>query len=212
MAHWVMARPFAVLDPDPRLPARRSGRRSCGSSRASRTPRSCRPASRAARPSVALSDDFRAGETSPIIVLANVDGSPTDEANVQRIIDLRAAIDGVDHIDRVEGPFAGLKDPATGARPRRRRDRGPVRHAARSAAAARSRPASTGSRRPTSAARPSGSTRSARSRRSRHRAPRSSRSVRDVAVDGVTTQVGGLAARATTSWPASPRRSPTPSR
>jgi RND superfamily putative drug exporter len=65
--------------------------------------------------SVALSRDFRAGETSPIIVLATVQGSPTAEANVQRILDLSAAIDGVADIDRVESPFADLKDPASGA-------------------------------------------------------------------------------------------------
>src|SRR4026207_1952102 len=38
-------------------------------------------------PAVALSEEFPSGETSPIIVLATVDGSPTDAANVQRILD-----------------------------------------------------------------------------------------------------------------------------
>ena len=76
---------------------------------------SCRRASRVARPRSPCRRDFRAGETSPIVVLANVQGSPTDEANIQRIQDLSAAIDGVANVDRVEGPFNGLKDPATGA-------------------------------------------------------------------------------------------------
>ena len=113
MAHWVMARPFAVLVPTlafllilgtPFL------RLSQGIPDASILP----PGIESREASVALSNDFRAGETSPIVVLANVDGSPTDEANVQRIMALSAAIAKVDHIDRVEGPFAGIKDPQTG--------------------------------------------------------------------------------------------------
>ena len=113
MAHWVMARPFAVLAPTlafllilgtPFL------RLSQGIPDASVLP----PGIESREASVALSTDFQAGETSPIIVLADVDGSPTDEANVQRIMDLSSAIAKVDHIDRVEGPFAGIKDPQTG--------------------------------------------------------------------------------------------------
>ncbi len=114
MAHWVMARPIAVLVPTlvlllvlgtPFL------RLSQGIPDASVLP----PGIESREASVALSTDFQAGETSPIIVLATVDGSPTDETNVQRILDLGSAIDGVDGIDRVEGPFASLQDPATGA-------------------------------------------------------------------------------------------------
>lgn len=113
MAQWVMGRPIAVLAPTlvfllvlgtPFL------RLSQGIPDASVLP----PGIESREASVALSTEFQAGETSPIIVLASVDGSPTDEANVQRIIDLGAAIDAVDGIDRVDGPFAGLKDPATG--------------------------------------------------------------------------------------------------
>jgi uncharacterized membrane protein YdfJ with MMPL/SSD domain len=114
MAHAVMARPFAVLVPTlafllvlgtPFLHL------SQGIPDASVLP----PGIESREASVALSRDFRAGETSPIIVLASVQGSPTDEANVQNVIDLSAAIDEVPNIDRVEGPFADLKDPATGA-------------------------------------------------------------------------------------------------
>ncbi len=114
VAHWVMARPIAVLAPTlilllvlgtPFL------RLSQGIPDASVLP----PGIESREASVALSTEFQAGETSPIIVLATVDGSPTDGANVQRLIDLGTAIDTVDGIDRVEGPFAGLKDPATGA-------------------------------------------------------------------------------------------------
>jgi len=114
MAHRVMARPFAVLVPTlafllvlgtPFLHL------SQGIPDASVLP----PGIESREASVALSRDFRAGETSPIIVLATVQGSPTDEPNVQRILDLSSAVDSVADIDRVEGPFGGLKDPATGA-------------------------------------------------------------------------------------------------
>ena len=113
MAHWVMARPIAVLVPTlaflliagtPFL------RLSQGIPDASVLP----PGIESREASVALSTQFQAGETSPIVVLATVDGAPTDEANVQRILDLSAAIEDVEHIDRVEGPFAGIKDPQTG--------------------------------------------------------------------------------------------------
>ena len=114
MAHAVMARPVAVLIPTlafllilgtPFL------RLSQGIPDASVLP----PGIESREAAVALSNDFQAGETSPIVVLATVDGSPTDTANVQRILDLGEAIDAVPDIDRVEGPFVGLKDPATGA-------------------------------------------------------------------------------------------------
>jgi len=114
MAHRVMARPFMVLIPTfafllvlgtPFL------RLSQGIPDASVLP----PGIESREASVALTRDFRAGETSPIVVLATVQGSPLDEANVQRILDLAGAIDDVADIDRVEGPFEGLKDPATGA-------------------------------------------------------------------------------------------------
>jgi RND superfamily putative drug exporter len=65
--------------------------------------------------SVALANDFRPGETTPIVILATVEGSPTDAPNVGKILDYAARVDAIDGVDRVEGPFAGLKDPATGA-------------------------------------------------------------------------------------------------
>jgi uncharacterized membrane protein YdfJ with MMPL/SSD domain len=114
MAHAVMGRPFAVLVPTlafllvlgtPFLHLDQ------GIPDASVLP----PGIESREASVALSRDFRAGETSPIVVLASVQGSPTDEANIQHVLDLSAAIDRVAGIDRVEGPFADLKDPATGA-------------------------------------------------------------------------------------------------
>ncbi len=114
MAHWVMARPFTVLVPTLVLllvlgtPFLRLVQ---GIPDATVLP----PGIESREASVALSTEFQAGETSPIIVLATVDGAPTNEANVQRLLDLAAAVDAVDGIDRVEGPFAGLTDPATGA-------------------------------------------------------------------------------------------------
>ena len=113
VAHWVMARPVAVLIPTlafllilgtPFL------RLAQGIPDASVLP----PGIESREASVALSTQFQAGETSPIVVLATVDGSPTDEANVQRILDLSAAVDKVDDVDRVEGPFSGIKDPQAG--------------------------------------------------------------------------------------------------
>jgi RND superfamily putative drug exporter len=114
MAHWVMARPIAVLIPTLAfllILGTPFFRLEQGIPDASILPEGIE--SREA--SVALAEEFRAGETSPIIVLADVDGSPTDEANIQRILDHSAALDALDGIDRVEGPFAGLRDPATGA-------------------------------------------------------------------------------------------------
>jgi len=114
IAHWVMARPVMVLIPTlafllflgtPFLQMTQ------GIPDASVLPAGIE--SREA--SVALGRDFRAGETSPISILATVQGSPTAAANIQRILDYAKAVDAVDGIDRVEGPFANLEDPKTGA-------------------------------------------------------------------------------------------------
>ena len=62
---------------------------------------------------VALDTEFAAGETTPIIILADVPGSPT---SVETIAALRAYSDelvALDGIDRVEGPFS-IRDPQTG--------------------------------------------------------------------------------------------------
>jgi RND superfamily putative drug exporter len=113
MAQWVMARPVAVLVPTLAfllvlgIPFLRLEQ---GIPDASVLPAGIE--SREA--SVALSRDFQAGETTPIVVLATVRGSPTEAANVGRILELAAAIDAIDGVDRVEGPFSGLKDPASG--------------------------------------------------------------------------------------------------
>ena len=62
---------------------------------------------------VALQTEFPRGETTPIVVLADVQGSPTDAANALALARYSVALADLDGIDRVEGPFS-LTDPATG--------------------------------------------------------------------------------------------------
>jgi uncharacterized membrane protein YdfJ with MMPL/SSD domain len=114
VAHLVMARPFAFLIPTlifllvvgtPFLHLEQ------GIPNASTLP----PGLESRDAAVALANDFTAGETTPITILANVQGDPTSAANIDRIDRLVAAVDAIDGIDRVEGPFSGLRDPQTGA-------------------------------------------------------------------------------------------------
>jgi len=62
---------------------------------------------------VALQTEFAPGETTPIIILADVTGSPTDLANIEALNAYAASIDALEGIDRVESPFI-IHDPATG--------------------------------------------------------------------------------------------------
>jgi len=62
---------------------------------------------------VALQQEFPRGETTPIVVLADVVGAPTDPDNARALARFAAGLAAVDGIDRVEGPFS-LTDPATG--------------------------------------------------------------------------------------------------
>jgi putative drug exporter of the RND superfamily len=62
---------------------------------------------------VALQTEFPPGETSPIIILADVEGSPTDPETVLALARFSRDLAEVDGIDRVEGPFT-LIDPGTG--------------------------------------------------------------------------------------------------
>jgi uncharacterized membrane protein YdfJ with MMPL/SSD domain len=64
---------------------------------------------------VALEDEFAPGETSPITILATVQGDPTSEANIVALSSYAAQVEGLDGIDRVEGPFSQLRNPLTGA-------------------------------------------------------------------------------------------------
>jgi RND superfamily putative drug exporter len=62
---------------------------------------------------VALQTEFPAGETTPIIILADVEGDPTSADNALALARYADALTDIDGIDRVEGPFS-LVDPATG--------------------------------------------------------------------------------------------------
>jgi RND superfamily putative drug exporter len=63
---------------------------------------------------VALESEFAAGETTPIVVLADVNGSATSEENIAALRSYAGELEGLDGVDRVEGPFS-LRDPQTGA-------------------------------------------------------------------------------------------------
>ena len=63
---------------------------------------------------VALQTEFAPGETTPIVILADVAGSPTDLANIETLDAYAARVDTLEGIDRVESPFV-IHDPTTGA-------------------------------------------------------------------------------------------------
>jgi len=63
---------------------------------------------------IALQTEFAPGETTPIVILADVTGSPTDAATITALTDYAARVAAIDGIDRVEGPYT-IHDPATGA-------------------------------------------------------------------------------------------------
>jgi uncharacterized membrane protein YdfJ with MMPL/SSD domain len=62
---------------------------------------------------VALQTEFAPGETTPIVILADVQGSPTDVATIRALADYADRIAAIDGIDRVEGPFT-ITNPETG--------------------------------------------------------------------------------------------------
>jgi RND superfamily putative drug exporter len=63
---------------------------------------------------VALQTEFAPGETTPIIILADVPGSPTDATTIVALTDYTATLEAMGDVDRVEGPYT-IHDPATGA-------------------------------------------------------------------------------------------------
>jgi uncharacterized membrane protein YdfJ with MMPL/SSD domain len=63
---------------------------------------------------VALQEEFRAGETTPIVILLDTKDSATSAASIASVLRLSDQLTEIDGIDRVEGPFS-LTDPATGA-------------------------------------------------------------------------------------------------
>ena len=113
VAHWVMRHPIAVLVPtlafllvvgSPYL------RLQQGIPDATVMPSGV--ASRDAW--VALQTEFRAGETTPIIVLLDTKDDPLAEGSIAGVQAVADELEAVDGIDRVEGPFT-LTNPATGA-------------------------------------------------------------------------------------------------
>ncbi|HXG41006.1 MAG TPA: MMPL family transporter [Candidatus Limnocylindrales bacterium] len=64
---------------------------------------------------VALQREFPSGETTPIVVLADVAGDPTSPENALVLARLAERIEAVPGVDRVDSPFS-LRDPATGRR------------------------------------------------------------------------------------------------
>jgi RND superfamily putative drug exporter len=62
---------------------------------------------------VALQTEFAPGEANPIVILADVEGSPADAATIRTLADYAERITAIDGIDRVEGPFTIL-NPQTG--------------------------------------------------------------------------------------------------
>jgi uncharacterized membrane protein YdfJ with MMPL/SSD domain len=112
VAHAVMARPLAFLIPAVLfllLAGTPFLRLSQGIPNAATLPEGLESRDAA----VTLATDFQAGETSPIAILATVDGDPLSAANLGRLADFAAAVDGVSGIDRIEGPLT-IVDPATG--------------------------------------------------------------------------------------------------
>jgi uncharacterized membrane protein YdfJ with MMPL/SSD domain len=112
IAHWVMRHPIAVLVPtlallfvvgSPFL-ALKQGIPDA----------TVMPAGVPSRDAwVSLQTDFRAGETTPIIVLLDAKGDPLSAASIAGVQAVASKLDGVDGVDRVEGPFS-LTNPATG--------------------------------------------------------------------------------------------------
>jgi RND superfamily putative drug exporter len=62
---------------------------------------------------VAIQQQFPRGETTPVTILADVQGDPTSQANALALARYAQALDALDGIDRVESPFS-LRDPSTG--------------------------------------------------------------------------------------------------
>ena len=62
---------------------------------------------------VALQTEFAPGETTPIVILADVPGSPTEPDTISALARYAALLEDVDSIDRVEGPFT-ITNPQTG--------------------------------------------------------------------------------------------------
>jgi uncharacterized membrane protein YdfJ with MMPL/SSD domain len=114
LAHWVMARPLAVAVPVV-LFLLLLGTPFLHIQQAVPDAAVLPPGTPSRAASIALQTEFPAGETSPIVILADVQGDPTSEENIRAIAAYAAALDAVEGIDRVESPFSGVVNPQTGA-------------------------------------------------------------------------------------------------
>jgi RND superfamily putative drug exporter len=62
---------------------------------------------------VALQTEFAPGETTPIVILADVPASPTDPDTIRALMAYADRLTQLDGIDRVEGPYS-IRNPQTG--------------------------------------------------------------------------------------------------
>jgi putative drug exporter of the RND superfamily len=62
---------------------------------------------------VALQTEFRAGETTPIVILLDTKADPTSAESIAAVSAVAGRVAAVGGIDRVEGPFS-ISDPASG--------------------------------------------------------------------------------------------------
>jgi RND superfamily putative drug exporter len=62
---------------------------------------------------VALQEEFRAGETTPIVILLDTSGDATGEATIAAVGALSDRLTELEGIDRIESPFV-IDDPVTG--------------------------------------------------------------------------------------------------
>jgi putative drug exporter of the RND superfamily len=61
-----------------------------------------------------LQNDFAAGTTSPIVVLADTQGDPASPDNVRKLAAFAERLGSIDGVDAVESPFSGIPNPQTG--------------------------------------------------------------------------------------------------
>ena len=61
-----------------------------------------------------LRTDFTPGQTSPLIILADVEGDPTSEQALDQLADYARALEGIEGVTRVDSFFTGLPNPLSG--------------------------------------------------------------------------------------------------
>ena len=113
LAHWVMARPVAVIVPTVAF-LLLLGLPFLQIQQAVPDAAVLPPGVPSREASLTLQNDFPPGETTPITILADVQGDPTSSANVSALVAYAGALAAVDGIDRVESPFSNLTSPITG--------------------------------------------------------------------------------------------------